>query len=64
MALPAKDKGAGRGKQVAGKAKETTSRLIGDEETAAEGRSQQVEGKVQETWGKGKEKVKKAVVKL
>ena len=64
MATPMKDKMQGRGKKVAGKAKETTSRWIGDERTAAEGQQEQSEGTVQETWGKAKEKVKKAVDKL
>ena len=64
MATPMKDKMAGRGKQVAGKAKETTSEWIGDHETAAEGRAEQVEGKVQETKGKGKSALKKLVDKL
>ena len=64
MATPLKDTLKGKGKQAAGKAKETTSRWMGDEQTAAEGQAQQVEGKTQETWGKGKEKLKKAVDKL
>jgi uncharacterized protein YjbJ (UPF0337 family) len=64
MAKPMTDKLKGRGKQAAGKAKETTSELIGDDRTAAEGRSEQTAGKAQETWGKGKEQLKKAVDKL
>ena len=64
MATPMKDKMAGRGKQAAGKAKETTSEWLGDEATAAEGRGEQVEGKVQETKGKAKSAVKKLVDKL
>ena len=64
MAKPATDRMKGKGKQVAGKAKETTSRWVGDEQTAAEGRQEQSEGTVQETWGKAKGAVKKAVDKL
>ena len=64
MATPMKDTMTGRGKQAAGKAKETTSRLVGDEPTAAEGQAQQVEGKTQATWGNWKAKLKQVVDKL
>lgn len=64
MATPTRDKFKGKGKQLAGKAKEETSELIGDERTAAEGRREQAEGTVQETWGKAKAAVKKAVDKV
>ena len=64
MATPAKDKWTGRGKQAAGKAKETTSRLAGDEATASEGQAEQARGKARETWGKVKGKLKKGVDKL
>ena len=64
MTKPATDQVKGKGKQVAGKAKETTSRWLGDEQTAAEGRQEQTEGAVQETWGKTKGAVKKAIDKV
>jgi uncharacterized protein YjbJ (UPF0337 family) len=64
MGTPTKDKALGKGKQLAGKAKETTSRWIGDDATAAEGRQEQVAGKVQETKGKAKAAVKKLVDKV
>ena len=64
MATPLKDTLKGKGKQAAGKAKETTSRWVGDEQTVAEGRQEQVAGKTTETKGKVKGKVKKLVDKL
>ncbi len=56
-----RDKVVGRGKQVAGKAKEVTSRWIGDERTAAEGRNEQVQGKTRSTKGGIKSRIKKFV---
>ena len=64
MATPMKDKVQGRGKKVAGKAKETTSRWLGDEQTAVEGRQEQAAGKTVETKGKVKGTLKKLVDKF
>ena len=64
MATPTHDKSAGRGKQLAGKAKEVTSRWLGDNRTAAEGQQQQFAGKAQTTKGTLKGRLKKFVDKL
>ena len=64
MASAARDKFEGKGKQIAGKAKEKTSELFNDHQTAAEGRQEQTEGKVQETKGKVKGKVKDLIDKV
>ena len=64
MATPAQDKFAGRSKQVAGKAKEMTSRWFRDRPTAAEGQQQQVVGTAQATKGSLKGKLKKLVDKF
>ncbi len=64
MATPTNDTLRGKGKQAAGKAKEATSRLLGDERTAAEGRQEQVAGKAIETKGKLKGALKKLINKV
>ena len=64
MATPTNDTVRGKGKQAAGKAKETTSRWLGDEQTAAEGRQEQLAGKTTETKGKVKGALKKLVNKV
>ena len=64
MSTPTNDTLRGKGKQAAGAAKETTSRWLGDERTAAEGRQEQGEGKAVEVKGKVKGKLKKLVDKL
>ncbi len=64
MATPTKDKTAGRGNQIAGKAKEVTSRWLRDRPTAAEGQQQQVAGKAQAAKGTLKGKLKKFVDKF
>lgn len=53
-----KDKMEGKGKQVAGKAREMYGRVTGDEEQELKGDLDQAEGKGQETFGDAKEKVK------
>ena len=64
MASSTRDKLQGKGKQVAGKAKEKTSEMLNDHQTAAEGRREQTGGKVQETKGKIKGKVKDLIDKV
>jgi uncharacterized protein YjbJ (UPF0337 family) len=64
MASSTRDKLEGKGKQVAGKAKEQTSELLNDRQTAAEGRGEQTAGKVQETKGKVKGKAKDLIDKV
>ena len=53
-----KDTAKGRGKQIAGKAREIAGKATGNEEQEAKGKGDQMEGKVQRTYGDAKEKVK------
>ena len=64
MATPTHDKSAGRGKHLAGKAKEVRSRWLGDHRTATEGQQQQVAGMAQATKGTLKGRLKQFVDKF
>lgn len=49
--MPDHDRIEGAAKNLGGKAKEATGKVIGDEKMKAEGRADQVEGKVQNAVG-------------
>jgi uncharacterized protein YjbJ (UPF0337 family) len=56
-----KDQVKGRMNEVAGKVKETTGKILGDEDLEAEGSVQKEVGVLQSTYGDLKEDIKKSI---
>lgn len=59
-----KDEIKGKAKEVGGRVKRQAGEWTGNEETQAEGATDEVTGKVQQTWGKVKEGAKDAADEL